>query len=108
MEAVFTERVTSRYGPPAVSTCEAIAAAMATSGEIWLPRLQFDAEHHNEIDQLLAAGILREDRELLGFQHQTMFDYVRVRGFCSGVQGLSVFVLAHRAHSSSDPFSGRL
>jgi hypothetical protein len=68
LEALFAERVTSRYGSPAVSTCEAVAAAMATSGEIWLPRLQFDAEHHNEIDQLLAAGILREDGRLLGFQ----------------------------------------
>lgn len=96
LEAVFTERVTRRYGSPAVSTCEAVAAAMATSGEIWLPRLQFDAEHHDEIDQLLAAGILREDGRLLGFQHQTMFDYVRVRSFCSGAQDLSVFVLAHQ------------
>jgi hypothetical protein len=96
LEAVFAERVTSRYGSPAVSTCEAVAATMATSGEIWLPRLQFDAEHHNEIDQLLAAGILREDGRLLGFQHQTMFDYVRVRSFCSGVQDLSIFVLARQ------------
>src|ERR1017187_2914432 len=96
LEEVFTERVTSQYGSPAVSTCESIAAAMATSGEIWLPRLQLDAEHHNQIDQLLAAGILREDGRLLGFQHQTMFDYVRVRSFCSGVQDLSAFVLAYQ------------
>src|ERR1039457_3288393 len=96
LEEVFTERVTSQYGSPAVSTCESIAAAMATSGEIWLPRLQLDSEHHNQIDQLLAAGILREDGRLLGFQHQTMFDYVRVRSFCSGVQDLSAFVLAYQ------------
>jgi NACHT domain len=96
LEAVFTERVIKPFGAPAVRTCEMIAAAMAESGEIWLPTLQFDADHRDNVERLLAAGILRRDARLLGFQHQTMFDYVRVRSFCSGIQDLSSYVLEHQ------------
>jgi len=96
LEAVFTERVIKPFGALAVRTCETIAAAMAESGEIWLPILQFDAEHCDNVERLLAAGILRRDGRLLGFQHQTMFDYVRVRSFCSGIQSLSSYVLEHQ------------
>ena len=97
LEAVFTERVIKPFDGPGVKTCEAIAAAMAESGEIWLPLLQFDAQHGANIERLIAAGMLRKDGRLVGFQHQTMFDYVRVRAFCSGAESLSSYVLKHQA-----------
>jgi hypothetical protein len=96
LEAVFAKRVIEAYGASAARTCETIATAMGATGEIWLPLLQFDAEHHTQIEQLSEAGILRKDGRLIGFQHQTMFDYVRVRSFCSGMQNLSSYVLEHQ------------
>ena len=39
------------FGMSGIQACEAIAAAMAESGEIWLPRLRFEAMHGTSIER---------------------------------------------------------
>jgi len=95
LEAVFNERVVKQLGESAVQVCLAIASTMASRGEIWLPALEF-SQHQHQIDRLAAAAILKLDKRLIGFTHQTLFDYVRTRSFCGGTESLYSYVLAHQ------------
>lgn len=93
LEAMFSKRVIREYAPRTLEACERIAAKMSEDEELWLPRIALDHEYPQEVDRLIAAGILQESGRKIGFRHQTLFDYVRTRAFCSGADSLSGHVL---------------
>jgi hypothetical protein len=95
LDDVFTQRVmrVQHLGPKAITACEKVATEMSNSEELWIARSVFDTVYSDQIDGLLAAGILRQDGLRIGFRHQTLFDYARTRAFTSGTQSLSEYVL---------------
>jgi hypothetical protein len=41
-----------------VEACEKIAAQMSDAEELWLPRMSLDQHYPQEVERLVAAGIL--------------------------------------------------
>ncbi len=95
MESVLHARVSKPFGESTERALEAIAAAMSTEEDLWLPVARFRISFGTEIDRLVASDILAYSPEKLrmGFRHQTIFDFVRARAFASGVASLAQHVL---------------
>jgi hypothetical protein len=97
LEAVFQLRV-PRLGGSAMKVLETIAAAMADDEELWIALARLQTKYHDEIQALVAIGLLRynPDRLRVSFRHQTLFDFVRARSFAARSSSLSEYVLAHQ------------
>jgi hypothetical protein len=96
LEVMFTNRVVNPYGPVTVEACEKIAAEMSDAEDLWIPRISLDKQYPREVDRLIASGMLQVSGRKIGFRHQTLFDYVRTRAFCTGTASLSDHVLARQ------------
>jgi SpoVK/Ycf46/Vps4 family AAA+-type ATPase len=96
LEATFKRRVLDAGTALTPAACEQVAAQMSETEELWIGRSAFDQQYPTEIDRLIAAGILQEKGRTVGFRHQTLFDYVRTRAFCTGVSSLSEHILARQ------------
>ncbi len=75
----------------------AIANIIAERESLWVPFALFEMELPL-IESLEAAGLLAraEGGSRIGFQHQTVFEFVRARAFAGGSESLAEFVLARR------------
>lgn len=93
IEAAYQARVIDGGSSVTPNACESIASYMSQNEELWVGRTMFDEQFPHEVDRLVAAGILLEDGRRIAFRHQTLFDYVRSRAFCSGTSTLSTYVL---------------
>ena len=96
LEAMFAKRVVDKYTLLTVAACEKIAAEMSDAEELWIPRISLDQQYPREVDRLTAAGMLQVSGRKIGFRHQTLFDYVRTRAFCTGAHSLSAHVLSRQ------------
>ena len=96
LEATFKKRVLETGTRFTAAACEDVAAQMGETEELWIGRSSFEQQYPTEVDRLIAAGILQEKGRTIGFRHQTLFDYVRTRAFCTGVSILSAHILARQ------------
>lgn len=98
LEALWKIKVLNEGGIQGRSELlEKIAAKMGEQETLWLPIILFE-DQLKQIESLEAAGILlrSNDGRTIGFSHQTLFDYARVRAFAKGVESLSDYVLARQ------------
>lgn len=96
LEATFKKRVVDAGTKFTAVACEKIASQMSETEELWIGRSAFDEQYPKEIDRLVACGILQERGRIIGFRHQTLFDFVRSRAFCTGISSLSAHLLARQ------------
>ena len=96
LEATFKTRVLDAGTTITATACEQVAAQMSETEELWIGRSALDRHYPTEIDRLIGAGILKEQGRTIGFRHQTLFDYVRTRAFCSGVSSLSAHIFSRQ------------
>jgi len=90
LEQILEEAVVRRCGAPAAAALETLALKIADSEELWVPRARLDAAFLDELPKLQAAGVVRlsPDNLRVGFEHQTLFEFVRARSFVSGNRAL--------------------
>jgi hypothetical protein len=93
LDATFQKRVIEQGTAATVAACEEIASDMNESEELWVGRSKYDQRYPHEVDRLIASGLLEADGRRIGFRHQTIFDFVRTRAFCTGTRSLADFVL---------------
>ena len=98
---VVRERLEIPHGSRTVEAAESIAATMALEEELWLGRARFEGEFSRQLDQLEEAGFLTrsEDGLSIGFRHQTIFDFLRARGFLRNGQPLAAYVVEQKKQS---------
>ena len=98
---VLKKRLEIPHGSRTVEAAESIAATMAVEEELWLGRPRFEGEFSRELDQLEEAGFLTrsEDGLSIGFRHQTIFDFLRARGFLRHGQPLVTYVVEQKKQS---------
>ena len=98
---IVKERLEIPHGSRTVEAAESIAATMALEEELWLGRSRFEGEFSRELDQLEEAGFLTrsEDGLSIGFRHQTIFDFLRARGFLRHGQPLATYVVEQKKQS---------
>ena len=98
---ILTERIEKPYGKQTIQAAETVAAAMAVDEELWLGRARFEGEFSRELERLEESGFLirSEDRLSIGFRHQTVFDFLRARGFLRTGRTLEVFVMEEKRQS---------
>jgi hypothetical protein len=89
LNATFQERVIEQGTSSTVAACEEVASEMGENEELWVGRSKYDERYPREVDRLIAAGMLKPDGRRIGFRHQTIFDFVRTRAFCSGTRSLA-------------------
>ena len=98
---ILRRRLEIPHGKGAVEAAEAIAAAMADEEELWLGRARFETEFARELEGLEESGFLMrsENRLSIGFRHQTVFDFLRARGFLRTGRSLEDFVIEQKQQS---------
>ena len=76
------------FGVSAAAALETLAKKMADSEELWVPKARLETSVLDEIPKLRAAGVVRlgPDNLRIGFEHQTLFEFIRARSFVSGKQ----------------------
>lgn len=93
LSALWDKRVSSGAGgADRVRFVTDVAETMASEEALWLAAARFDADKVF-VDQLVAAGVLRQSEGRVGFTHQTVFEHVLARRFAQGKRALSKFVL---------------
>jgi hypothetical protein len=97
LQSVLDRILGKSWGGSAISVAERVAADMADSEELWLPKARYDKDRV-AIDQLVAADILTYglNKPTVGFRHQTLFDFVRSRAFASGAISFSEHLLSRQ------------
>jgi len=100
LEQVLQESVIRRFRGRTMTALYEVANHLASREELWLPRALFENSFREERYQLQAAGWIEvtPDGFRLGFTHQTMFDFIRARGFAS--QQVSLFDEVKRRQDS--------
>ena len=73
-----------------------LAEDMAEAETLWLPRTRYE-KNTQLLNQLVAAGILADDPNRIGFRHQTMFEFVRAKMFVEIPGGLSSTVIERQS-----------
>ena len=98
---ILRKRLEIPHGERAVEVAEAIAAAMADEEELWLGRARFETEFAWELERLEESGFLirSENRLSIGFRHQTVFDFLRARGFLRTRRSLEEYVIDQKQQS---------
>ena len=98
---IFDERLQRAHGSRTVEAAERIATTMAADEELWLGRHRFQLEFGSELRRLEEAGFLiRSENGLsVAFSHQTVFDFLRARGFLRGRQTLTKYIVAQKQQS---------
>lgn len=98
---IVRKRLEIPHGNRAVEAAEAIAAAMADEEELWLARARFEPDFAWELERLEESGFLvrSENRLSIGFRHQTVFDFLRARGFLRNRRSLEEYVIEQKQQS---------
>lgn len=101
LNSIVRERIELPHGKRAVQAAEAIAAAMAVDEELWLGRGRFEEKFSRELNWLEESGFLikSENGLSIGFRHQTVFDFLRARGFLHTGQMLEEYVIDQKKQS---------
>lgn len=94
---LWKQQVLSDHSGRAREALFKITECMAEREMLWLPEALFD-EYHRELRQLSRSGILICDSGRVGFRHQTLYEYVRVRIFL-GEPGKLTDTILERQHS---------
>jgi hypothetical protein len=104
LETVIVERV-GRPFSQAINALYAIAELIGETEELWIPTARVDAEFPSEIVQLQEAGLLvaRDSGHRLGFQHQTLFSFIRARSFVAQQRSLYEFTRRQQDSLSMRP-----
>lgn len=104
LENVIVERV-GRPFSQAINALYAIAEQIGETEELWIPTARVDAEFPSEIVQLQEAGLLvaRDSGHRIGFQHQTLFSFIRARSFVAKQRSLYEFTRRHQESLSMRP-----
>jgi hypothetical protein len=104
LETVIVERV-GRPFSQAINALYAIAEQIGETEELWIPTARVDAEFPSEIVQLQEAGLLvvRNSGHQIGFQHQTLFSFIRARSFVTKRRSLYEFTRRHQESLSMRP-----
>ncbi|WP_420722491.1 NACHT domain-containing protein [Hwanghaeella sp. LZ110] len=95
LEEVWRQHVLPPKAPAGcVHLLEDIATRIAEREELWVTVATFD-DRRADLDRMIAAGVLKltENARLVGFSHQTLFDFARARAFASEKVRLSDHVL---------------
>ncbi len=73
----------------------ALAEDLAEDEELWAPELQYASRWSDALKGLKASGVLCTEgsRAVLGFRHQTLFDFARSKAFLRREDSLSSYVL---------------
>ena len=98
---IVRKRLEIPHGKRTIEAAEVIAAAMADDEELWLGRARFEAEFARELEGLEASGfvIRSENRLSIGFRHQTVFDFLRAKGFLRTRRTLEEYVIKQKQQS---------
>ena len=98
---IVRERLEVPHGRRTVQAAETIAATMAVEEELWLGRERFEDDFSRELDLLEESGFLiqSENRLSIGFRHQTVFDFLRARGFLRAGQTLEEYAIEQKKQS---------
>ena len=96
LEEVFRRRVLAGpEGRDNAGALHAVARTMGDEEDLWVPAARFDAQA-SAIDRMEAAGFLHREGSRLGFQHQTVFDFVRARAFVAEGESVAGYALARQ------------
>lgn len=73
----------------------ALAEDLAEDEELWAPELQYASRWSGALKSLKSSGFLCTEgsRAVLGFRHQTLFDFARSKAFLRREDSLSSYVL---------------
>ena len=73
----------------------ALAEDLAEDEELWAPELQYSSRWSGALKGLKSSGFLCTEgsRAVLGFRHQTLFDFARSKAFLRREDSLSSYVL---------------
>lgn len=96
LEDVFQRRVLAgATGAADAAALHAIASAVVTEEELWVPVPRLDA-HADALARLEGAGFLVREGLRIGFRHQTLFDFVRARAFVANGESVTAYALARQ------------
>lgn len=98
---IVREHLENVHGNRTVEAAERIAEVMAVEEELWLSQERFEQEFSTEVQRLEEAGFLiRSDTGLsIAFRHQTVFDFLRARGFLRDGQPLVKYIVEQKQQS---------
>ena len=98
---IVKERLENVHGSRTVEAAESIAATMAVEEELWLGRGRFEREFGSELRCLESAGFMIKANSGLSiaFRHQTVFDFLRARGFLRNGQPLVKYIVEMKQQS---------
>ena len=101
LAGIVRERLEIPHGGRTVAAAEAVAATMSVEEELWLGRSRFEGEFGRELELLEESGFLiRSENGLsIGFRHQTVFDFLRARGFLRAGETLEEYVIEQKEQS---------
>jgi hypothetical protein len=104
LENVVVERV-GRHFSQAINALYAIAEQIGETEELWIPTARVEGEFPSETVQLQEAGLLvaRDSGRRIGFQHQTLFSFIRARSFVAKQRSLYEFTRRHQESLSMRP-----
>lgn len=97
LEELWKQQVLSDHSGRTREALFKMTECMAEREMLWLPEALFDA-YHQELRQLSRSGILICDAGRVGFRHQTLYEYIRVRIFLEEPGKLTDTIL-ERQHS---------
>jgi hypothetical protein len=104
LEEIIVQRA-GRHFSQAVDALYAIAEEIGEREELWIPTARVERRFRTEVAQLQQAGLLlaRDSGRRIGFQHQTLFSFVRARSFVAQERSLHEFILRRQESLSIRP-----
>ncbi len=90
LEQVLDEAVVKPFGTAPIRALETLAEAVAQTEELWLPRTRLESAFLEQLPRLQTAGLVKlsPDNLRVGFEHQTLFEFIRARSFVAGSRTL--------------------